>query len=270
MFLKVVPNVYLLETACTASQCLATMPALEGPQPHVISFARHLAQQRLAKPPGVPPRPVMPLPYVSHVAQTHHTCKHTSFVWQAAIHATTQDVSCQAPPPATTHHLVWQAAIHATIQDVSCQAPTPAIKHHVFCQAPEAPRPWCLQVLHTRSRSGTGLHFVRFLAACYLTFNMDCDSVAKAQETLPTLPTLRRAIAPGQWGCHSSRVTFQVLPFPFLFCNRADVLSWLVWQLVSPCCPPCSGLHIKSASHISSCKHAVRRHQTCIHCVGHI
>lgn len=48
------------------------------------------------------------------------------------------------------------------------------------------------QVLHTRSCSGTGMSFVRFLAACYLTFNMDCLTVAKALETLPVLPLLHQ------------------------------------------------------------------------------
>jgi len=61
---------------------------------------------------------------------------------------------------------------------------------------------WCVtttQVLHTRSCSGTGMSFVRFLAACYLTFNMDCLTVAKALETLPALPLLRQStLAPGQ------------------------------------------------------------------------
>ena len=55
------------------------------------------------------------------------------------------------------------------------------------------------QVLHTRSCSGTGMSFVRFLAACYLTFNMDCLTVAKALETLPALPLLHQStLAPGQ------------------------------------------------------------------------
>lgn len=55
------------------------------------------------------------------------------------------------------------------------------------------------QVLHTRSCSGTGMSFVRFLAACYLTFNMDCLTVAKALETLPALPVLHQStLAPGQ------------------------------------------------------------------------
>ncbi len=43
------------------------------------------------------------------------------------------------------------------------------------------------------------MSFVRFLAACYLTFNMDCLTVAKALETLPALPLLHQStLAPGQ------------------------------------------------------------------------
>lgn len=44
------------------------------------------------------------------------------------------------------------------------------------------------QVLHTRSCSGVGLQFVRFLAACYLTFNMDFETVHKALISLPPPP----------------------------------------------------------------------------------
>ena len=100
------------------------------------------------------------------------------------------------------------------------------------------PLPWCLQVLHTRSRSGTGLNFVRFLAACYLTFNMDCDSVAKAQETLPTLPTLRRAIAPGQWSFTAEGSAFMHPPIPVLSSYKRlqqvrPLEPQLVWQLLS-------------------------------------
>lgn len=35
--------------------------------------------------------------------------------------------------------------------------------------------------------------FVRFLAACYLTFNMDALTVEKALEALPVLPLLHQA-----------------------------------------------------------------------------
>lgn len=45
-----------------------------------------------------------------------------------------------------------------------------------------------MQVLHSRSCSGVGLYFVRFLAACYLTFNMDHGSVDQAMHSLPPLP----------------------------------------------------------------------------------
>ena len=54
-----------------------------------------------------------------------------------------------------------------------------------------------MQVLHTRSCSGTGMSFVRFLTACYLTFNMDMLTVAKALEALPALPLL--AASQGTW-----------------------------------------------------------------------
>ena len=37
------------------------------------------------------------------------------------------------------------------------------------------------------------MSFVRFLAACYLTFNMDSLTVEKALETLPALPLLRQS-----------------------------------------------------------------------------
>ena len=36
------------------------------------------------------------------------------------------------------------------------------------------------------------MSFVRFLAACYLTFNMDSLTVEKALETLPALPLLHQ------------------------------------------------------------------------------
>ena len=37
------------------------------------------------------------------------------------------------------------------------------------------------------------MSFVRFLAACYLTFNMDAQTVEKALETLPVLPLLNQS-----------------------------------------------------------------------------
>lgn len=62
-----------------------------------------------------------------------------------------------------------------------------------------------LQVLHTRSCSGTGMPFVRFLAACYLTFNMDAQTVEKALETLPVLPLLNQSA--GAVGKHTCCMT---------------------------------------------------------------
>ena len=43
------------------------------------------------------------------------------------------------------------------------------------------------------------MSFVRFLAACYLTFNMDCLTVAKALETLPVLPLLHQVTGAPGW-----------------------------------------------------------------------
>lgn len=37
------------------------------------------------------------------------------------------------------------------------------------------------------------MSFVRFLAACYLTFNMDAQTVDKGLEALPVLPVLDQA-----------------------------------------------------------------------------
>lgn len=54
-----------------------------------------------------------------------------------------------------------------------------------------------LQVLHTRSCSGLGQHFVRFLAACYLCFNMDHSSVTLAMASLAPLMAPRRI--PSGW-----------------------------------------------------------------------
>lgn len=54
-----------------------------------------------------------------------------------------------------------------------------------------------VQVLHTRSCSGMGLHFVRFLVACYLSFNMDYSSVTLALASLPpTMPPRRLTSGP--------------------------------------------------------------------------
>lgn len=52
-----------------------------------------------------------------------------------------------------------------------------------------------MQVLHTRSRSGIGLHFVRFLAACYLVFSLDYANVTKALDSIP--PILSQKAASG-------------------------------------------------------------------------
>jgi len=47
-------------------------------------------------------------------------------------------------------------------------------------------------VLHTRSCTGLGMQFVRFLAACYLAFNMDFGTVTSALASLPLLRSERR------------------------------------------------------------------------------
>eukprot|EP00884_Botryococcus_braunii_P013188 jgi/Botrbrau1/21870/Bobra.0249s0001.1 len=47
-------------------------------------------------------------------------------------------------------------------------------------------------VLHTRSCSGMGMHVLRFLAAAYLTFNMDFGNVGSALASLPKLPVDRK------------------------------------------------------------------------------
>jgi len=49
------------------------------------------------------------------------------------------------------------------------------------------------QVVHTRSRSGMGLSFVRFLAACYLQYSLQHSTPEKAVESLPPLSILRGA-----------------------------------------------------------------------------
>ena len=46
-----------------------------------------------------------------------------------------------------------------------------------------------LQVLHTRSCSGVGMHFLHFLAACYLVFSLERDSISAALASLPPLKT---------------------------------------------------------------------------------
>ncbi|KAK9846020.1 hypothetical protein WJX81_008599 [Elliptochloris bilobata] len=47
-------------------------------------------------------------------------------------------------------------------------------------------------VLHTRTCTGLGMQFVRFLAACYLSFNMETNSVTAALAKLPPLVSERR------------------------------------------------------------------------------
>ena len=49
-----------------------------------------------------------------------------------------------------------------------------------------------IQVLHTRSCSGMGTYFMRFLAACYLCFNMDYNTVLMALASLPPIMPARR------------------------------------------------------------------------------
>jgi hypothetical protein len=43
------------------------------------------------------------------------------------------------------------------------------------------------QVLHTRSCTGVGMHFLHFLTACYLVFSLECQSISSALNTLPPL-----------------------------------------------------------------------------------
>ena len=50
----------------------------------------------------------------------------------------------------------------------------------------------CMQVLHCRSCSGMGASSVRFLAACYLCFNMDHNTVLLALASLPPVISPRR------------------------------------------------------------------------------
>jgi hypothetical protein len=47
----------------------------------------------------------------------------------------------------------------------------------------------CHQVLHTRSCSGVGMHFLHFLTACYLVFSLEHQSIAAALASLPPLKT---------------------------------------------------------------------------------
>ena len=81
---------------------------------------------------------------------------------------------------------------------------TPALRAHfpaARCPAPPRRRGpdgsgveavYAAQVLHTRSCTGLGMQFVRFLTACYLTFNMDSSTVTAALAALPPLVSERR------------------------------------------------------------------------------
>ena len=42
-------------------------------------------------------------------------------------------------------------------------------------------------MLHTRSCTGVGMHFLHFLTACYLVFSLECQSISGALNTLPPL-----------------------------------------------------------------------------------
>lgn len=89
-----------------------------------------------------------------------------------------------------------------------------------------------LQVLHTRSCSGMGLHFVRFLVACYLCFNMDYSSVTLALASLPpTMPPRRLTSGTS----HSQSL---VLPFASTACLliRVLALSWCSMMVSQHAC----------------------------------
>ena len=59
-----------------------------------------------------------------------------------------------------------------------------------------------MQVLHTRSCSGVGMHFLHFLTACYLVFSLEHQSIAAA---LASLPPLKTSVAL-QLGMHPARL----------------------------------------------------------------
>lgn len=69
------------------------------------------------------------------------------------------------------------------------------------------------------------MSFVRFLTACYLTFNMDMLTVAKALEALPALPLL--TAAQGARSCPAQSLTAWCLSRAY-----AAVVS-LHWSLFS-------------------------------------
>ena len=77
----------------------------------------------------------------------------------------------------------------------------------VFCSVDAMQRGkqlMCLQVLHTRSCSGVGMHFLHFLTACYLVFSLEHQSIAAALASLPPLKT-SVALQLGTRPCHSGR-----------------------------------------------------------------
>ena len=62
----------------------------------------------------------------------------------------------------------------------------------LFATLPHMKMLAAIQVLHTRSCSGMGTYFMRFLAACYLCFNMDYNTVLMALASLPPIMPARR------------------------------------------------------------------------------
>ena len=66
------------------------------------------------------------------------------------------------------------------------------------------------QVLHTRSCSGVGMHFLHFLTACYLVFSLEHQSIAAA---LASLPPLKTSVAL-QLGTQSLKARSVVSPQP--------------------------------------------------------
>ena len=93
------------------------------------------------------------------------------------------------------------------------------------------------QVLHTRSCTGLGMQFVRFLTACYLTFNMDSSTVTAALAALPPLVSERRV---SSYAGSAPRVVLGKY-----VCCAVE----LVWQMgtVMTCC----GVSVVSLSHVA-------------------
>jgi hypothetical protein len=96
-----------------------------------------------------------------------------------------------------------------------------------------------MQVLHTRSCSGQGLHFVRFLAACYLAFNMDYSSVTLAMAAMPPVLLPRRPSA-GEKGGVSTDVR-QINRKALLHAHAGPFLIIWVCSCVMEGCPLTSG-----------------------------